>query len=174
MRLPSARALSAALFLATISAMVVAPTGLRAQEATSGMTGFLPPPPPGWTSTMPPRVTEDENGLEPAVGQAYGPSTPGAKGGISVTINHPSPHDLKVAFPADRPLGPHPLAPEMVTTHHVINDLDAYLITNTGTPGGVLLMKVGRVLVGINGSDVSREQIIAMARSIDTSRLLKY
>jgi hypothetical protein len=62
----------------------------------------------------------------------------------------------------------------MVTSRLKVNELDAYLTYNAQGPGGVLEMKVGRVLVGIQGSEVTAEQIVALARSMDTGRLLQY
>lgn len=147
---------------------------VQAQELVSGMTPFLPPPPAGWEAPMGPNVREDDNGLEPAVGQAYGPSSPNERGMYVVTINHPSAHDLAVAYPPSRPLGPNPMAPWMVTSHVKVNDLDAYLIYNQEAGSGILQMKVGRVSVGIQGGERTPEQIVAFARTMDTDRLLKY
>lgn len=145
-----------------------------AAEARSGMTPFIPPPPAGWTSTMPPSETEDENGLEPSVSQGYGPEKPGAPGFMSIVFTHPSPHDMATRFSTPRPLGPNPFAPQFVTSRVKVNELDAYLIYDAGGRGGVLEMRVGRVAVGIQGGEVTADQIIGLAKSIDTARLLKY
>ena len=47
---------------ALASALLLAGAG-QASAAQSGMTPFVPPPPSGWTSTMPPSETDDENGI---------------------------------------------------------------------------------------------------------------
>jgi hypothetical protein len=145
-----------------------------AAGARSGMTPFVPPPPEGWLSTMPPSETEDENDLEPSVSQAYGPAEPGAPGGMSITFNHPSPHDMDSRFQPSRPLGPNPFAPQFVTSRVKINGLDGYLVYDAAGQGGVLQLRVGRVLVGIVGAAVTPEQMVGLASSIDTGRLLKY
>lgn len=145
-----------------------------AAGARSGMTPFVPPPPEGWVSTMPPNETEDENDLEPSVSQAYGPAKPGAPGGMSITFNHPSPHDMDSRFQPSRQLGPNPFAPQFVTSQVKVNGLDAFLIYDAAGRGGVLQVRVGRVLVGIVGAEVTPEQIVGLASSIDTGRLLKY
>lgn len=143
-------------------------------EARSAMTRFLPPPPAGWESPMAPTETEDETGLEPMVSQGYGPSQIGARGFMSITMTHPSAHDMAVRFPASKPLGPNPMAPQFVTTREKVNGLDAYLIYDREGRGGVLELKVGRVLVGIQGGEVTAEQILGLASSIDTAQLMKY
>lgn len=143
-------------------------------ELRSGMTPFLPPVPAGWESPMGPNVVEDENGLEPSVSQGYGPSSPNVRGFFAVTITHPSPHDLAVAFPASRPLGPNAMAPWQVTSREKVNGLDAYLHYNAEGKGGILQMKVGRVLVGIQGGERTAEEIVAFAASMDTAGLQKY
>jgi hypothetical protein len=159
---------SVAALLFAVAAPAHAEEGL-----TSPLTRFLPPPPEGWMRG-PISVTPDENGMEPFVGAAYGPEQPGAKGGFGVTITHPSPHDMETEFPRSRPLGPNPMAPWMVTSREKVNELDAYLMWNEQGPGGVLQMRVGRVLVAVQGSDVTKAQILAAARSVDTVKLLKY
>lgn len=51
----------------------------------------------------------------------------------------------------------------------------ALYMHNTQAPnGGTVEMRVGRVLVGIQGSEVTREQIMAFAGSIDLPVLSKY
>ncbi|MBS0491823.1 MULTISPECIES: hypothetical protein [unclassified Phenylobacterium] len=158
---------------ALASALLLAGAG-QASAAQSGMTPFVPPPPSGWTSTMPPSETDDENGIEPMVSQGYGPATPGAPGSMSITFTHPSPHDMPSRFEHPRPLGPNPFAPQFVTSLVKVNGLDAYLIYDAPGRGGVLQVRVGRVLVGIVGGEVTPEQIVGLASSIDTGRLLKY
>ncbi|KQY89831.1 hypothetical protein [Brevundimonas sp. Root1423] len=161
-----------ALALAATPAIVA--SSASAQSIQSPLVAFIPPPPSGFENTMPPAVVEDLNGMEPSAHHSYGRSEPGAKGVLGITITHPSPADLQSWLEEDRPLGPHPMAPWMVTSRVKINDLDAYLSYNEQGPGGVLQMKVGRVLVGIQGSEVTPELIIAFARSMDTAALQKY
>ena len=108
------------------------------------------------------------------VSQGYGPATPGAPGSMSITFTHPSPHDMPSRFEHPRPLGPNPFAPQFVTSLVKVNGLDAYLIYDAPGRGGVLQVRVGRVLVGIVGGEVTPEQIVGLASSIDTGRLLKY
>ena len=160
--------------LAQVAGPVALASPASAQDLTSPLTAYLPPPPSGFGNPMPPSVVEDLNGMEPSVSHGYGPLEPGTKGFLSITITHPSPADLETAFPDSRPLGPNPMAPWMVTSRIKVNDLDAYLHYNEQGPGGVLEMKVGRVLVGIQGAEVSPEAIIAFARSMDTAALQKY
>lgn len=148
--------------------------GSAAAEARSGMTPFIPPPPAGWSSPNPPNETEDENGMEPSVNIGYGPDKPGERGLLYVILSRPSPHDMPSRFPSPRPLGPSQFAPQFVVSHVKVNELDAYLTYDAKEQGGVLEMRVGRVLVGIQGGAVTTDQIIAFARSIDTARLLKY
>lgn len=162
-------------FRAVLTAvLLLSSAAAQAAEPRSGMTPFIPPPPAGWSSPMPPNETEDENGMEPSVNQGYGPSDPGAQGLLYVILTHPSPHDMAVRFPASRPLGPSAFAPQLVVSRVKVNELDAYLIYNAEEQGGVLEMKVGRILVGIQGGKVTADQIIAFASSIDTARLQKY
>lgn len=160
--------------LAQVAGPVILTSPASAQDLQSPLTAYLPPPPSGFGNTMPPSVVEDLNGMEPSVSHVYGPLEPGAKGLLGITITRPSPADLASTFPGSRTLGPHPMAPWMVTSLIKVNDLDAYLHYNDQGPGGVLEMKVGRVLVGIQGSEVSPEAIIAFARSMDTAALQKY
>jgi hypothetical protein len=95
---------AAVLFLACAAPALSAAPARTEAPLVSGMTPFLPPPPEGW-QTGGPNVVEDINGVEPFVSAAYLPGEPGLKGLFSVTITHPSPHDLAVAFPTSRPLG---------------------------------------------------------------------
>lgn len=148
--------------------------GAEAAEAKSGMTPFIPPPPAGWSSPMPPNETEDENSMEPSVSQGYGPSDPGARGLLYVILTHPSAEDMPSRFQSPRPLGPSQFAPQFVVSQVKVNELDAYLTYDAKEQGGVLQMRVGRILVGIQGGAVSADQIVAFARSIDTARLQKY
>ncbi|MBA4014061.1 MAG: hypothetical protein C0481_19535 [Phenylobacterium sp.] len=146
----------------------------EAAEAKSGMTPFIPPPPAGWSSPTPPNETEDENGMEPSVSIGYGPDKPGERGLLYIILTHPSPHDMPSRFQSPRPLGPSPFAPQLVVSHVKVNELDAYLTYDANEQGGVLQMRVGRVLVGIQGGATTTDQIVAFARSIDTARLQKY
>ena len=158
---------------ALAGALLLVGPAAHAAEPKSGMTPFIPPPPDGWNSPMAPNEVEDENGLEPSVSQGYGPSKPGEPGALTITMTHPSPHDMAVHF-ADRTLGPNPFAPQFVVSRVKVNELDAYLTYDSAEQGGVLEMRVGRILVGIQGGKVTAEQIVAFASSIDTGRLLKY
>lgn len=108
------------------------------------------------------------------VSEGFLPIEPGARGRFGVTITHPGPADLETAFPASRPLGPHAMAPWMVTSRVRVNDIDAYLIYNSQGRTGVLEIKVGRILVGVQGGDVSPEAVTALARSLNTAALHKY
>lgn len=167
----------AAAVLILAGGVSVAPASIAlAQESapTSGMTRFLPPVPAGWTSVGPEVSSGTDNDMEPPVGQAYGPSDPDVKGGYIVTINHPSPQDLIDSYAALAPPGTNPMAPWMVMSHVKVNGLDGHLMYNTEDGSGILMMKVGRVSVGVQGGSRTPEQIVAFASTIDTDRLLKY
>ena len=161
-------------FRAALAAALLLAGAGQAMAAVSGMTPFVPPPPDGWMSAMPPNETEDENSVEPMVSQGYGPAKPGAPGFMSITFTHPAPEDMASRFQDPRPLGPNPFAPQFVTSQVKVNQLDAYLIYDAEGRGGVLQVRVGRVLVGIVGSEITPEQLVGLASSIKTDRLLKY
>lgn len=160
--------------VALVAALLLCAGRAGAVEPKSGMTPFIPPPPAGWSSPMPPNETDDENGMEPSVNQGYGPDAPGARGLLYVTLSRPSPHDMPSRFQSPRPLGPSQFAPQFVVSQVKVNGLDAYLTYDAKEQGGVLEMRVGRVLVGIQGGAVTTEQMVAFARSIDTAELQKY
>lgn len=162
------------MILAALAGALLLAARAEGAESRSGMMSFIPPPPAGWSSPMPPNETEDENDLEPSVSQTYGPSAPGAQGLLYVILTHPSPHDMPSRFQSPRPLGPSQFAPQLVVSQVKVNGLDAYLTYDAKEQGGVLDMKVGRILVAIQGGKVSPEQIKGFASSIDTGRLLKY
>lgn len=61
-----------------------------------------------------------------------------------------------------------------MTSRVKVDSVDAWLTWDQRAGGGRLEMKVGRVQVGIQGSEVSRDQVLAFARSINLPRLLKY
>lgn len=157
-----------------VALLAAAAAGHACAEARSGMTPFVPPPPAGWASSAPPNEVEDENGMEPSVAQGYGPEKPGVPGFLSIVFTHHSRHDMTSRFASPRPLGPNPFAPQFVTSLVKVNELDAYLIYDAAEEGGVLQMRVGRILVGITGGKVSPQQMIAFASSVDTARLQKY
>ena len=162
--------------LAVAAAAGAPASAASAQALHSGLLPFLPPPPSGYQSPTPPVAVEDLNGMEPSAHQAYGSVDPQSSMGFGVTIVHLSPEDLDDAIDAlsEVPVGPHPMAPWMVTSHVKVNGLDAYLSYNDQGPGGVLQMRVGRVLVGVSGSGVTPEAIIGLAGSMDTAALQKY
>lgn len=123
---------------------------------------------------MPPTVTEDLNGLEPSVAQGYGPRDPNLRGFFAVTINHPSRQDLTSAWSALGPPGPSPMAPWIVTSLVKVNGLDAYLHYNREARSGILQMKVGCVMVAVQGGERTAQEIVVFAGSMDLSGLVKY
>jgi len=160
----------------TPSAAKAAPAAAWAQEPapSSGLASFLPPAPAGWESYGAPEVTENLNGMEPTVSHGY--HKIGGPAFMSIVITRPSPEDLADEYSALQ-LGPHPIATHMVTSLEKVGDRDAYLIHNTagGDAGYVMMMKVGRVSVGINGADAStKAEIVALAASMDLEALAKY
>lgn len=162
------------LALAPAPAVASAAVWTQDEQLRSGLVAFVPPAPSGWETHVEPTVIDDPNAMEPSVSHGYTKSSGSAF--MSITLTRPSPQDLAAQYSALRP-GVHPIATDMVTSLVKVRDLDAYLIHNTmaGDAGYVLMMKVGRVSVGINGGDAaSKEEIMTLAASVDLAALLKY